>query len=484
MKKIFSSKKDRQLMRSGILLVVVALVVGMVGYGGSCVVNPPSEDIEIHDWYDLDDVRDNLAGNHILMNDLDSSTVGYEELAGPDGNEGMGWLPIGIEDAPFTGSLDGQGYEIRALIVSCGSGASHAGVFGFVDEGGQIEDIGVVDADVCGPEVAGGLAGVCYGTVTNSYSTANVDGHDCAGGLVGLCYGTVTDSYSTGIVTSAASAGGLVGGSYGTVSNSYATCTVIGGFIAVGGLVGLSEGIVTNSYSTGNVTGNGPAIGGLVGSNGWSDGYSNRPGTVSDSYSTGSVRGEDDAGGLVGLNWYESIVSNSYATGNVDGRGEIGGLVGASAGSVSDSYSTGNVTGESEVGGLVGGNYDIVSNSYSTGSVTGNSSVGGLVGLIDEGNVSNSYSTGSVTGVTYIGGLVGENDEGTVSNSFWDTQTSGQFTSAGGTGKTTTQMRNIATFSGAGWNIIGVALNETNPAYIWNIVNGVTYPFLSWQPIS
>jgi hypothetical protein len=96
--------------------------------------------------------------------------------------------------------------------------------------------------------------------------------------------------------------------------------------------------------------------------------------------------------------------------------------------------------------------------------------------------VSNSYSTGSVTGNELVGGLAGEN-RGTVSKSFWDTETSGQATSAGGTGKTTAEMKTIATFSGAGWNIIAVALNETNPAYIWNIVDDVTYPFLSWQPI-
>jgi hypothetical protein len=45
-------------------------------------------------------------------------------------------------------------------------------------------------------------------------------------------------------------------------------------------------------------------------------------------------------------------------------------------------------------------------------------------------------------------------------------------------------MQEIATFSGAGWNIINVALNETNPAYIWNIVDTETYPFLSWQSVS
>jgi hypothetical protein len=72
---------------------------------------------------------------------------------------------------------------------------------------------------------------------------------------------------------------------------------------------------------------------------------------------------------------------------------------------------------------------------------------------------------------------------GSVSNSFWDTETSGQATSDGGTGKTTAEMQDITTFSGTGWNITAVALNETNPAYIWNIVNNVTYPFLSSQPI-
>jgi len=87
-----------------------------------------------------------------------------------------------------------------------------------------------------------------------------------------------------------------------------------------------------------------------------------------------------------------------------------------------------------------------------------------------------------VSGNNGVGGLVGANEEeGTVSDSFWDTETSGQTTSDGGTGKTTAEMQDIAIFSGAGWNIIAVAPGTTNPAYTWNIVNGVTYPFLSWQ---
>jgi hypothetical protein len=115
--------------------------------------------------------------------------------------------------------------------------------------------------------------------------------------------------------------------------------------------------------------------------------------------------------------------------------------------------------------------------------VVGNSSIGGLVGWHWNGTLSNSYSTGSVSGSFNIGGLVGHNDGGNVTNSFWDTETSGQATSDGGTGKTTVEMKDITTFSGATWNITAVANpGIRNLSYIWNIVDDVTYPFLSWEP--
>ena len=53
----------------------------------------------------------------------------------------------------------------------------------------------------------------------------------------------------------------------------------------------------------------------------------------------------------------------------------------------------------------------------------------------------------------------------------------------GGTGKTTAEMQDIATFSGATWDIVAVDNPGTrNPSYIWNIVDTETYPFLSWEP--
>jgi hypothetical protein len=49
-------------------------------------------------------------------------------------------------------------------------------------------------------------------------------------------------------------------------------------------------------------------------------------------------------------------------------------------------------------------------------------------------------------------------------------------------GRTTAQMRDITTFSGAGWDIVAVDLGARYTTRIWNIVNHATYPFLSWQP--
>lgn len=80
--------------------------------------------------------------------------------------------------------------------------------------------------------------------------------------------------------------------------------------------------------------------------------------------------------------------------------------------------------------------------------------------------VENSYSTGEVKGDNFVGGLVGLND-GTVSGSFWDTQTSGQTASDGGTGKSTDEMKTQSTFTDAGWDFTTIwdIGGETNDGY-------------------
>jgi hypothetical protein len=358
-----------------LFLITAALIAAMTGCTGDGPT--PSQNLEIRTWYDLGDVRDNLAGHHVLMNDLNSSTAGYDELAGPAANNGTGWDPIGTtaENDRFVGSFDGQGYEIRDLFINRPD-ESRVGLFCFVYEGGVIKNLGLTNVTVICRGISGGLVGQSYGTVSNSYFSGNVTGDAYVGGLIGPNFGTLEDCYVTGNVTGGVYSGGLIGANMGTVSKCY---------------------------------------------------------------STGSVTGSQGVGGLVGQNGMVAGINDQYA--------------------------------------------GAVSNSYSTGSVAGSEGVGGLVGFNTYGSVSNSYSTGGVSGNSSVGGLVGGSYGGTVNSSFWDTETSGQSISDGGTGKTTAEMQDIATFSGAGWNIIPVVNSATrNPAYIWNIVDDVAYPFLSWQP--
>jgi hypothetical protein len=93
--------------------------------------------------------------------------------------------------------------------------------------------------------------------------------------------------------------------------------------------------------------------------------------------------------------------------------------------------------------------------------------------------ISNCYSTALVTGPEPIGGLLGANTTGEVRGCFWDTQTSGQAKSAGGTGKTTAEMRTTKTFLDAGWDFVGETANGTEE--IWWILEGKDYPRLWWE---
>jgi len=361
---------------------------------------------EIWDWYDLDAIRDNLGGSYVLMSNLDSASVGYEELAGPTANGARGWEPIGTSEpfSPLVGSFDGQVYEIRNLFIDRPDEDS-VGLFGIIDEGGVIKNVGVVSLNVTGRIGVGSLLGNNWGgTVMNCYSSSNVAGDEFVGGLIGMNDdGAVTDSGSTGSVTGYLYTGGLVGGLWG--------------------------GFVRNSYSAGNLT------------------------------------GQDGVGGLVGEN-HEGVIDCSYATGNVTGSWSVGGLLGENhGGRVEDSYAVGGVTGALFVGGLLGYN---------------------------DGTVLSSYACAPVNGDDYVGGLAGWNGwQGTVSDSFWDIVTSGTVESAGGTGKTTVEMQTFATFTNIEtegldepWHMVAVTVGETGEAFVWNIVDGLTYPFLSWQSLS
>jgi len=125
-----------------------------------------------------------------------------------------------------------------------------------------------------------------------------------------------------------------------------------------------------------------------------------------------------------------------------------------------------NSSGSFHAGGLAGiVEGSTVINCYVTGAVSGNAgNAGGLISL-NSGIITNCFSVCVVDGAS-PGGLISSNSGGTYNDCFWDTETSGQATSGGGTGKTTAQMKQQATFEN--WNF----------STIWAIVEDVSYPTL------
>lgn len=195
------------------------------------------------------------------------------------------------------------------------------------------------------------------------------------------------------------------------------------------------------------------------------------------------IFGGNLVGGLIGRLWGSGAsVKNTYTTGTVTGsptltiitgfgNGYVGGLIGwmtpyndsgallGGTMTLTTSYSHANVTGLAP-GGLVGSlDLSTVSNSYAQGNVvsyTNHASIGGLVGGMIHSSISNSYSTGAVSfvngGSGLASGFVGLSNGSPSSMSYWDTQTSGKSTSVGGTGKTTAQMQQQATY--VGWDFV------------------------------
>jgi hypothetical protein len=413
-------------MKKTILAAILCISGNLLAYsGGDGSQHKPYEIGNRTDWQELMETPTDWDKYFILWTDISLA----ELVLTPVGNVGNN----------FTGVFNGNGHIIRNAVINQPD-SSCVGLFGIVGIGGQITNLGLENIRLIGREVVGGLVGRnYYGSIISCHATGRVTGTINVGGLVGVSCGTITDCYATGSVTGTVSVGGLVGWYEGdTLIDCYATGSV-SGENNVGGLVGFNYfATLTACYANSSVTGTGNYVGGLVGTN--------DQGTLTSSYATGSVIGTgSQVGGLAGNNFYGPIIS-CYATSSVSGTDFIGGLLGLNEwGTLTDCYATGSVTGTGfYVGGLVGYNF------YST--------------------LTECYATGSVTGTVfnYVGGLVGKNEGSLITASFWDTQTSGQPTSAGGTGKTTAQMKTLSTFTSASWDFVNA----------WGIGNGQTYPYL------
>ncbi|MFW5945242.1 MAG: GLUG motif-containing protein, partial [Candidatus Natronoplasma sp.] len=228
---------------------------------------------QISNWTHLNATRGDLGANYTLINDLDETTDGYETFV----NTTEGWEPLGGWKGSyytyFTGSFNGQNYDISDLFINRPS-EDHIGLFGYVGKSeneGAITNVTLKNIDITGDSLTGGLVGeLNYGSVSNSSSSGTVVGGYIVGGLVGTTRGTIIKSFASVDVVSDSSetsseAGGLAGANHGTISDCYATGDVTGNKERLGGLVGNNGATITNSYSVGKVNGDSSYVGGLIG---------------------------------------------------------------------------------------------------------------------------------------------------------------------------------------------------------------------------
>jgi len=165
-------------------------------------------------------------------------------------------------------------------------GGIHGGLFGIVNDQGQLMNITLENIDITGD---GGLVG-------------------------GVSFGKIVNCHVEGTIKSSI-AGGLVGSNEGIIERSSARVKIsCKGFS--GGLVGINEGIILNSYALGEVSGD-ERIGGLVGENRGAESL------IQKSYSAVRVSGEKKTGGLVGKH-ADGTIESSYYDEETSGQSDEG----------------------------------------------------------------------------------------------------------------------------------------------------------------
>ena len=248
--------------------------LGDLGYGSNGkfiapISAPDPKATKIYTAQDLWNVRNNLSGSYVLMNDID--------LAFYYG----GWEPLGSRgENAFTGVFDGQGYVVSNLGVSTLS-SEYYGLFGYVS-GGSIANVGLegsgsILSDIGSYARVGTLCGYadvsssisnCYNNSRLSVASSSSLPSASVGGICGYSNAPISYCYNTGEINSgsalvAVSAGGICGTSEAEISQCFNTGTVFAG--NAGGIAGSTSALVSSCYNTGAVRGEGEALGGICG---------------------------------------------------------------------------------------------------------------------------------------------------------------------------------------------------------------------------
>lgn len=345
--------------------------------------------VKIYTVEDLLKMGTYLNGDFILMNDIDLS--------------GVNWNPIGINSAPFTGHLDGNGHKISNLTIDTSNytNRSSFGLFGYISFA-TIEDLVIEDFEFTSENIektyyVGALAGI---DLTDLSSSTNEE----------PLIKEITTSGSYVVAKQSSSYPVYAGGLFGKVS--FEIISNCKNFIGItnashaGGLVGTATKMMyaLNSSNEGQINSTLYA-GGLLGKCGTAF-------YASESSNKADITSVQAAGSLVGSVDYYAVITLCYNTGNITSTTDntflgAGGLIGCcySTGGealpsveISESYNRGNISAPC-AGGLLGVTYEIkLTNVYNAGSVSGNKYSGSIFAYSSVGSVKQCLGSGSVSG--------------------------------------------------------------------------------------
>lgn len=266
------------------------------------------------------------------------------------------WIPIGNENHPFNGILDGQNHTISGIFCN-DKQINHIGLFGFTDHA-IIKNIGVINSFITGKYCVGGIVGLNKGIISQCFSSNIISGEGSTGGIVGGNYGKVIHCFNTSNINSKEGSGGVIGSNWGIAEYCFNTGNIIGNE-GVGGIVGLhgenQEQLVKNSYNIGSISGD-KLVGGIVGAH---DG-----GTIIDSYNESKISGNEYVGGIVGGGSAETNTLHNSNTGMIYGQKRVGGIIGGNWGNVTYNFNKGSVFGQEETSKIFGYNKGTIEYNY------------------------------------------------------------------------------------------------------------------------
>lgn len=342
---------------------------------------------------------------------------------------------IGSATTPFTGTYDGQSYNLTKFSIS---GTEECTGLWRVTSGATLKNVKVTSSTVTSTAgIVGSLVGRADNglTLDSCISTATVTANEQTqvGGLVGLSTGgmTIKGCVNQGDVTGANYTGGLVGyintGASSTIGKNSSDMPTynrgtVSGNSAVGGIVGETTGnttITDGTYNAGNITGSGQNVGGLVG-------RQNKDGYVL------TINGASSNGIPAIENPSSQIIIKSTRADADSNQSNVGGLVGnVEKGTIAISgncFNRGDVTGSAmSAGGIVGriATADCVisecinyGNISTTGTKNSNNYTGGILGCSTNGKdatIISCTNNGYVTSTkTFVGGIAGRFYNGTI----------------------------------------------------------------------